>query len=114
MTFDATPPHPPGIVWVAREDGDHVLHLRGEIDSATVARFEEDRAEAADGPPGGVVAVDATGATFINSAGLALLVRETLPHRRAGGTPSLRNPNRTVLQALRLTGVLDLFEVARP
>jgi anti-anti-sigma regulatory factor len=43
---------------------------------------------------------------------VALLVRETDAHRRAGGRPLLRNPSRAVLQVLRLTGVADLFEVA--
>ena len=32
-------------------------------------------------------------------------------HRRAGGRPELRSPSRTVLQVLRLTGVVDLFDV---
>ena len=90
-----------------------VLHLRGEVDAATVARWERDRpSPGTDGTAHGVVvAVDASAAPFLNSAGVALLVRETDAHRRAGGRPELRNPSRTVLQALRLTVMADLFDV---
>jgi len=109
----AAPPHPPGAVWLERGDGGLVLHLQGEVDSATVARWDRERpSAAADGvPQGAVVAVDASAAAFLNSAGVALLVRETESHRRAGGRPELRSPSRTVLQVLRLTGVVDLFDV---
>jgi anti-anti-sigma regulatory factor len=43
--------------------------------------------------------------------GVTLLVHETDAHHRAGGRPELRNPSRAVLQALRLTGMADLFDV---
>ena len=114
MTLSAVPPHPPGAVWLEPGDGGGVLHLRGDIDAATVARWDQDRpSPGADGAPqGAVVAVDASAAAFLNSSGVALLVRETDAHRRAGGRPLLRNPSRAVLQVLRLTGVADLFEVA--
>jgi anti-anti-sigma regulatory factor len=57
------------------------------------------------------VAVDASAAACLNSAGVTLLVHETDAHHRAGGRPELRNPSRAVLQALRLTGMADLFDV---
>lgn len=109
MTRSAPPPHPPGNVWLERADSGAVLHLRGEVDTATVARWDADRP--APGTDGAVVAVDASAAAFLNSAGVALLVRETEAHRRAGGRPQLRNPSRSVLQVLRVTGVADLFDV---
>ena len=111
MTPSAAPPHPPGAVWLERGDGGVVLHLRGEVDTATVARWDAERPGADGAPSSAVVAVDASRAAFLNSAGVALLVRETDAHRRAGGRPELRNPSRGVLQVLRLTGVADLFDV---
>ena len=107
------PPHPPGAVWLESGDGGQVLHLRGEVDAATVARWNEDRSSpGADGASQrAVVAVEASAAAFLNSTGVALLVRETDAHRRAGGRPELRNPSRSVLQVLRLTGVANLFDV---
>jgi anti-anti-sigma factor len=108
----AAPPHPPGAVWLEPGNGGAVLHLRGEVDAATAARWERDRpSPGTDGTAHGVVAVDASAAAFLNSAGVALLVRETDAHRRAGGRPELRNPSRTVLQVLQLTGMADLFDV---
>ena len=55
--------------------------------------------------------MDASAAAFLDSAGVALLVRATDAHRRAGWRRELRNPSRTVLQALRLTVMADLFDV---
>ena len=109
----APPPHPPGAVWLERGADGVVLHLRGEVDTATVARWDADRpAPGQDGAPlGPVVAVDASAAAFLNSTGVVLLVRETDAHRRAGGRPELRNPSRAVLRVLCLTGVADLFNV---
>ncbi len=81
-----------------------------------MARWDQDQdrsSAGADGAPQDVVvAVDASAAAFLNSTGVALLVRETDAHRRAGGRPELRNPSRAVLQVLRLTGMADLFDVA--
>ncbi|WP_167761024.1 STAS domain-containing protein [Geodermatophilus sp. DF01_2] len=113
MTPSAVPPHPPGAVWLEPGHDGSVLHLRGEIDAATVARWDDERATAPAGgaPQDAVVAVDASAAAFLNSAGVALLVRETEAHRLAGGRPVLRNPSRAVRQVLRLTGVGDLFDV---
>jgi hypothetical protein len=84
VTAGAVPPHPPGAVWLEPGDGGAVLHLRGEVDAAPVARWDQDRSSpGVDGAPhGAVVAVDASAAAFLNSAGVALLVRETGAHRR--------------------------------
>lgn len=113
MTPSTVPPHPPGAVWLEPGEGGVVLHLRGEVDAATVARWEQDRpSSGTDGTAQEVVvAVDASAAAFLNSTGVALLVRETDAHRRAGGRPELRNPSRGVLQVLRLTGMAGLFDV---
>jgi anti-anti-sigma regulatory factor len=90
----AAPPHPPGAVWLEPGDDGLVLHLQGEVDSATVARWDRERpSAAADGvPQGAVVAVDASAAAFLNSTGVALLVRETESHRRPAGAPSCAAP----------------------
>ncbi len=109
MTPSALPPHPPGAVRLESADGGLVLHLLGEVDAGTVASWDRDRRAA--GPQDAVVAVDASAATFLSSAGVALLLRETEAHRAAGGRPELRSPSRAVLQVLRLTGMVELFDV---
>ena len=109
MTPSAAPPHPPGAVRLERTDRGPVLHLLGEVDAGTVAWWERDRP--APGSPDAVVAVDASAATFLSSAGVAMLLRETEAHRAVGGRPELRSPSRAVLQVLRLTGMVELFDV---
>ncbi len=113
MPTSPVPPHPPGAVWLEPGDGGQVLHLRGEVDAATVARWDQERPGSDGAPQDAVVAVDASAAAFLNFTGVALLVRETEAHRQAGGRPELRNPSRAVLQVLHLTGVADLFDVAQ-
>ena len=108
MTPSAMPPHPPGAVRLEPADGGLVLHLLGEVDAGTVASWDRDRAA---GPQDAVVAVDASAATFLSSSGVAMLLRETEAHRAAGGRPELRSPSRAVLQVLRLTGMVELFDV---
>lgn len=109
MTSSAPPPHAPGSVRLAVEDGGHVVHLVGDIDAATVAEF--DRTHVADDVRQRVVVlVDAEAVTFLNSVGAGLLVRLTDPARRAGVRPKLRRPSRPVLQVLRVTGLDALFD----
>jgi anti-sigma B factor antagonist len=112
------PPYAHGRIWLEHEDGTAVLHLAGEIDVATVERYERERTPAVAGDGAGiagaavpVVAVDAARVTFLNSTGVAFLVRQTLVARNAGRRPQLRRPSRTAQHVLRLTGVDRLFDV---
>jgi anti-sigma B factor antagonist len=100
------PPYALGRIWLEHEDGAAVLHLAGEIDVATVERYESERTATAVQ----VVAVDAARVTFLNSTGVAFLVRQTLVARNTGRRPQLRRPSRTAQHVLRLTGVDRLFE----
>ncbi len=111
--MDPTAAPLPGAVWLGHGADGVVLHLRGEIDTATVVRWDADRPAPGQGgtPLGPVVAVDASAAAFLDPTGVAPLVRETDAHHRAGGWFELRNPSRAVLQVLRLIGVADLFDV---
>ncbi len=105
------PAHPSGAIWVEQSDGGPVLHLRGEIDTATVSRYQA-RPGAADSSNGEhVVAVDARQVTFLNSTGLGLLIRSTDAHREAGHSPALFGPTRAVLRVLELTGTTALFHI---
>jgi hypothetical protein len=83
--------HAPGR-WLERGANGVVLHLRGEVDTATVVRWDADRpAPGQDGAAlGPVVAVDAS-AAFLDSTGL-VLVQEIDAHRRPAGDPSCAPP----------------------
>ncbi len=110
MVFGAPPPHPPGLIWMDREDEGSVLHLRGEIDAGTVAAFEALQSRGTN-PTSGlpIVAVDAEAVTFINSSAVTFLVRQIQGSSAPGRAPALRRPSRVVRQVLALTGVLTLF-----
>ncbi len=110
MSVDVPPPHPPGLIWMGLEAEGSVLHLRGEIDAATVAAFEDQAKRdttPTTRPP--IVAVDAQAVTFINSSAVTFLLRLIQGSAAPGRPPALRRPSKVVRQVLALTGVLTLF-----
>jgi anti-anti-sigma factor len=109
MTTSPPPPHAPGSIRFAAEDGGIVLHLTGEIDSATVADYR--RTAPRDAEPPALLLIDASAVTFMNSVGAGFLLEQTTAARQAGVRPLLRRPSRAALQVLRLTGLDLLFEL---
>lgn len=90
-------------------DGRAVVTLSGELDvadaasvvaalAATVARQRE-------------IIIDLAGLEFIDSSGLAALVRVRKQAQRAGGDVLLAAPQHQVLRLLALTRMLDVFSV---
>lgn len=97
---------------VGHTDAGPVLQLHGEIDVAVVAAFD-------DSAPDDIAAlkndtrlsVNASAVTFMDSSGLAFLVRMTVATRAAGRRPALHGPSKPVRKILELTGLQDLFDV---
>ncbi|MCA0143984.1 STAS domain-containing protein [Blastococcus sp. LR1] len=89
-----------------------VLQLDGDIDMAVVAAFEalasDDIAALRNDTR---LSVNASAVTFMDSSGLAFLVRMTLPTRADGGRPALHSPSKSVRKILDLTGLHGLFDV---
>jgi anti-anti-sigma factor len=110
------PPKPPGCIRVVVEGDDLVLQLTGEIDAATVGRYES--AAAAGSDPSAAAAarqvgvVDAAEVTFMNSLGVRFLLHQTEAVRADGRRPVLRRPTPPVRQVLRLTRLDELFDIA--
>jgi len=92
-------------------EGDNpvVVGLRGELDVAaavrTVAQLSVVAARDRD------IIVDLTGLEFIDSSGLAALVRVREQARHVGGDLLLAAPQRQVLRLLALTRLVDVFSV---
>jgi anti-sigma B factor antagonist len=88
-----------------------VFPLSGEIDAAT-READRDAAESffasADGP---VWVVDLTAVTFMDSSGLALLIKVRKEANSRGATVTLRGPSPTILKLLTITGLKALFAV---
>jgi anti-anti-sigma factor len=94
-----------GGIDLVEEDGGPVLRLRGEVDSLVVAAWQASAPTAGRAP----VAVDVSGATFLDCRGLRLLVRATETTRRSGQVPELRRPSRTVRRMVEVAGAAPLF-----
>jgi anti-anti-sigma factor len=82
--------------------------VEGEVDMATAPTLVEcfDRVMA---DPVDLVIVDLAGVTFLDSSGIASLVRAQRQFQGAGRDFCVRNPTPMVQRVLRITGVDDLL-----
>jgi anti-sigma B factor antagonist len=111
---DASGPKPnlaPGELELAtrRDDGCLTIGVAGEVDLATVPSLEQALAEGAAEEPNAIV-VDLTRCVFIDSSGLALLVRSA----RAGDSRrivALASANGQVERALEISGIGAMLPV---
>ena len=90
-------------------DGQVVVTLRGQLDMAEAAGVAAALAVVAAREPR--IIVDLAGVDFIDSSGLAALVRGRNLARQAGGELLLAAPQQQVLQVLTLTRLIDVFPV---
>lgn len=90
-------------------DGQVVVALRGELDVADAAGVAAVLTEFAARER--QVIVDLEGLQFIDSSGLAALVRAREHARHAGGDLLLAAPQQQVLRVLTLTRLIDVFPV---
>ncbi len=93
---------PDPVVEVRTEGARVVVALHGELDLATAPELDDVLTQHA----GAELVVDLEDLTFLDSSGLAVLLRAT-----ARRTLALRRPNQLVLRVLETTGVADRFEV---
>lgn len=92
----------PGSITLEVEGDRRVLWLRGDIDAAVVARFEEEQGRV----PPAVDAIDAAAVSFLSSRGIALLVRCSEAAVAAGREPpALRSASRVTTRVLELAGL---------
>jgi anti-anti-sigma factor len=95
----------PGVIRIEDEGSRRVLCLRGDLDSAVVARFRELRRS----EPVLVDEIDADGVSFISSTGLAMMITCVEASFAAGRSPVLRASSHAVDRLLQLSGMDDLF-----
>jgi anti-sigma B factor antagonist len=88
-------------------DGQVVVTLRGQLDIAEAARIAAALAAVATREP--QIIVDLAALEFIDSSGVAALVRGRNLARRAGGELLLAAPQQQVLRVLTLTRLIDVF-----
>ena len=90
-------------------DGQVVVALRGELDVVDAARVAA--AFVAVAARERNVIVDLTGLEFIDSSGVAALVRARQHARHAGGDLLLAAPRQQILRVLALTSLIDVFSI---
>ncbi|HLK78165.1 MAG TPA: STAS domain-containing protein [Streptosporangiaceae bacterium] len=88
-------------------DGQVVVALRGQLDMAGAASVAAAIAAVAAGEP--QIIVDLAALEFIDSSGVAALVRGRNLARRAGGELLLAAPQQQVLRVLTLTRLIEAF-----
>jgi anti-sigma B factor antagonist len=88
-------------------DGQIVVALRGQLDMAEAASVAAALAAVAASEP--QIIVDLAALEFIDSGGVAALVRGRNLARRAGGELLLAAPQQQVLRVLTLTRLIDAF-----
>jgi anti-sigma B factor antagonist len=103
-------PEMAGVELSTREcDGQDVVALRGELDVADAANVAATLAVVA--ASGRQIIVDLEGLDFIDSSGLAALVRARHHARHAGFDLMLAAPQQQVLRMLAITRLSDVFAV---
>ena len=88
-----------------------VVALSGELDAHTAGRLRSLLAEQLLAGPGNLV-IDLSGLSFIDSAGLAVLIAADKGMRRAGTKLVLAAPRAPVDKVLRLTGLTAVLTTA--
>lgn len=95
------------LITVDRRESEVVLVLVGELDPHTAPLLDEELTTIrTEGEPGTVV-LDLTGMTFLDSAGLRVIISGQKALGEAGGTLVLRHPNETARRLLEITGLVE-------
>ena len=87
--------------WITRAEGYRVLHLRGDLDSSTVAAFREAIAQA--GPETAAV-IEMSDVPFLDSAGIGALIGGIRRLRELGGDVAVASPRPALKRVLHMTG----------
>jgi anti-anti-sigma factor len=96
-------------IQVRREPNSTILELTGEFDASCVLRYERQFRETVEDPPKRVV-IDMRQVTFIDSTGIALLLRSETASRQDGfKLQILRSPAAAVQSALEASGLERLL-----
>jgi anti-anti-sigma factor len=86
------------------EDGIRTFTIRGELDMSTVPDLEQ-KLEPSLADPGASIMLDLSGCEFIDSTGIALIVRVWQQLGRGDGRLALCSHNLQVRRLLKITGV---------
>jgi anti-anti-sigma factor len=92
----------------SEQDGAHVIELTGELDLGSIGELD---AALADATPGARVCLDLSGLGFIDSTGLATVIRAHQAAAEAGGELTIVAPAGIVRRTIETSGLLALLHV---
>jgi anti-sigma B factor antagonist len=98
------------VVEVLRDGNAATVRIEGEIEFATAPRLRAallDLAQRGASP----VVVDLAAVSFLDSAGISLLIQAKKRFAAAGTDLVLRAPRPSVLRVLQISGVAELFQI---
>lgn len=84
-------------------DGDRELRVEGELDLAVADQLQD----ALDGIEAKRVLIDLAACDFIDSTGIAVIVRADQRARKNGGRVAIHSPSVQVLRVLTLSGLTE-------
>jgi anti-sigma B factor antagonist len=101
---------PSGRITLESDGSTQVLRLAGEVDADTVATHEKLLRHLGAAV---IKVVDLSAVTYLDSSGVAFLIRQTQPAREQGHLPALHGlRDSRARRLLQLTGATRLFEYA--
>ncbi len=98
-------------VETAREDGEILVRLTGELDMYTSPTLQERLEQLIAEAASQVVVLDLSQLTFIDSSGLSAMVMASRRLRDRGGELSLSGPSPAARRVLEITGISTVIPV---
>lgn len=92
---------------VDRSEGEVVLALAGELDPHTAPQLDSELEALTGGDGPSRVVLDLTGMTFLDSAGLRVIISGQKALAESGADLVLRHPNDTARRLLEITGLVE-------
>jgi anti-anti-sigma factor len=100
------------VVEVLREGTAAIVRIEGEVEFATAPRLRATLLELAQRGASPVI-IDMAGVSFLDSAGISLLVQAKKRLSAADAELVLRAPTASVARVLEISGVAELFRIER-
>ena len=95
---------------VSEQDGQTVVRLEGEVDVYTSPRLDDCLQSLIEAGQRSVV-IDLTDVTFIDSSGLAVLIKAHTRMGEEGGGLAIASPSETAFRLFELTGLTAVFTI---
>lgn len=98
-----------GVKEVEGRSGTKIVKIDGILDSITSVQAEKIIAPLIEEEKN--LIFDCTNLSYVNSTGLALLLKCYIQMKRRGGIVKIVNPNKLIYEIMDITGALNLLEV---